>query len=138
MKYERTIIGMEGKTRIVVVEDETAISKLIAYVLQNAGYQVEAYPDGGEALCAIIKNPPTLILLDLMLPTMSGFEILAKLKQDEVLKNIPVVVLTCRGQDEDKEKAFKLGVSEYMTKPFSPTGLVSILGNVISREHPAR
>lgn len=125
---------MNGQKRIAVVEDETAISKLIAYVLGNAGFTVEAYTDGGEALKAITRNPPNLILLDLMLPTMSGFEILAKLKQDEVLKNIPVVVLTCRGQDEDKEKAFKLGVSEYMTKPFSPTGLVAILGNVMSRE----
>lgn len=129
---------MEGKTRVVVVEDEAAISKLIAYVLQNAGYQVESYSDGGEALDAIIKSPPNLILLDLMLPTMSGFEILAKLKLEEKLKNIPVVVLTCRGQDEDKEKAFKLGVSEYMTKPFSPTGLVAMLGSVMSRENPTR
>jgi DNA-binding response OmpR family regulator len=125
---------MEGKIRIIVVEDEAAISKLISYVLQNAGFMVEAYTDGGEALEAITKNPPNLILLDLMLPTMSGFEILTKLKQDENFKKIPVVVLTCRGQDEDKEKAFKLGVSEYMTKPFSPTGLVAILGDVMSRE----
>lgn len=125
---------MNGKTRVIVVEDETAISKLIAYVLQNAGYLVEAHPDGGDALNAIIRNPPALILLDLMLPTMSGFEILARLKQDDSLKNIPVVVLTCRGQDEDKEKAFKLGVTEYITKPFSPTGLVAILANVMSRE----
>ena len=125
---------MNGKTRITVVEDEMAISKLIAYVLQNAGYHVETHSDGGEALKAIGENPPDLVLLDLMLPTMSGFEILANLRQSESLRAIPVVVLTCRGQDEDKEKAYKLGVSEYMTKPFSPTGLVAILKNVISRE----
>lgn len=125
---------MEGKKRIIIVEDETAISKLIVYVLQNACYNVEAYTDGGEALEAIVKAPPDLVLLDLMLPTMSGFEILTHLKQNESLKRIPVVVLTCRGQDEDKEKAFKLGVQEYMTKPFSPTGLVSVITAVVSRE----
>lgn len=125
---------MVDKKRIAVVEDETAISKLIAYVLLNAGFTVETHADGGEALNAIIGNPPALIVLDLMLPTMSGFEILTHLKQNESLKRIPVVVLTCRGQDEDKEKAFKLGVQEYMTKPFSPTGLVSVITAVVSRE----
>ncbi|MBP6927073.1 MAG: response regulator [Caldisericales bacterium] len=123
---------MEPKKSIAVVEDEIAISKLITYVLESAGFQVRAIFDGGEALEKIKENPPDLVLLDLMLPTISGFELLSRLKGEPCLNKLPVIVLTCRGQDEDKDKAFRLGALEYVTKPFSPTGLVTILKNILS------
>ncbi|NLI39594.1 MAG: response regulator [Caldisericales bacterium] len=123
---------MEPKKSIAVVEDEVAISKLIAYVLENAGFHVRTIFDGGEALEKIKNDPPDLILLDLMLPTMSGFELLSRIKEEASLSRVPIVVLTCRGQDEDKDRAFRLGAIEYVTKPFSPTGLVAMLKNIFS------
>jgi len=101
-------------------------------VLESAGFQVRAIFDGGEALEKIKENPPDLVLLDLMLPTISGFELLSRLKGEPCLGKLPVIVLTCRGQDEDKDRAFRLGALEYVTKPFSPTGLVTILKNILS------
>jgi len=67
-----------------------------------------------------------------MLPTISGFELLSKLKGEPCLSKLPVIVLTCRGQDEDKDRAFRLGAIEYVTKPFSPTGLVAMLKSILS------
>jgi two-component system alkaline phosphatase synthesis response regulator PhoP len=123
---------MEPKKSIAVVEDEIAISKLITYVLESAGFHVRAIFDGGEALEKIRENPPDLVLLDLMLPTISGFELLSKLKGEPCLSKLPVIVLTCRSQDEDKDRAFRLGAIEYVTKPFSPTGLVAMLKSILS------
>ncbi len=123
---------MEGKKRIVVVEDELAISKLISYVLENAGFAVNVEFDGANALESILNSPPDLVLLDLMLPSMSGFEILSKLRTDDKTMTLPVIVLTCRGQEDDKEHAFRLGVTDYVTKPFSPTSLVAILRSVLA------
>ena len=126
---------MDGKKTVLVADDEVAVSKLIRYVLENAGFNVIIIQDGGEVLDHINKETPDLILLDLMLPTISGFEILGKIRENEKLKNLPVIVLTCRGQEEDKQKAIHLGVTEYLTKPFSPSGLIDIIRNVMANRH---
>ncbi len=113
--------------RITVIEDEPVISKLISHVLENVGFSVEIEHDGQNALVNIKKNSPDLVLLDLVLPSMSGLEILTKLRSDDRTKNIPIVVLTSRSHEDDKDKAFQLGATDYVTKPFSPANLVSIL-----------
>jgi len=126
---------MDGKKTVLVADDEVAVSKLICYVLENAGFNVKIAQDGGDALDQIIKETPDLVLLDLMLPTISGFEILSKIRENEKLKSLPIIVLTCRGQEEDKQKATHLGVTEYLTKPFSPSGLINIIRNVMVNRH---
>lgn len=125
---------MEVIKRITVIEDEPVISKLILYVLENVGFSVEIEHDGQNALINIKRNLPDLVLLDLMLPSMSGLEILTELRSDDRTKNIPIVVLTSRSQDDDKEKAFQLGASDYVTKPFSPDNLVTILLSTLANK----
>lgn len=115
---------------ILVVDDEVAIAKLIKFVLESNGFQVRLAGDGNSALEAIRENMPDLVVLDLMLPTISGFDVLLSIRQEMGIDSLPVVVLTCRGQREDKERAIRCGATEYITKPFSPTSLVATV-----REH---
>jgi DNA-binding response OmpR family regulator len=112
---------------ILVVDDEVAIAKMIKFVLENNGYDVRIADDGMVALTEIKTKKPDLVVLDLMLPTMSGFEVLQGIRQDLGIENLPVIVLTCRGQKEDRDRAMKYGATEYLTKPFSPTSLVNTL-----------
>ena len=119
-------------TKVLVIEDEFAIAKLIRYVLENSGFEVLLAHEGEEALELIDSKNPDIIILDLMLPVMSGFEILEHMEKNRKLKTIPVIVLTCRGQEEDKTKAMRLGASEFMTKPFSPSGLVAVINSLLN------
>lgn len=119
--------------KVLVVEDELAIAKLIKYVLENAGFDVTLIHEGDAALSAIKKVSPDIMVLDLMLPVLSGFDILTHMEGKGVLKDTPVIVLTCRGQEEDKSKAMRLGASEFMTKPFSPSGLVAVINSVLNK-----
>lgn len=112
---------------ILVVDDEVAIAKLIKFVLETNGYDVRIADDGMLALSQIKSKKPDLVVLDLMLPTMSGFEVLQCIRQELGISDLPVIVLTCRGQKEDRDKAMRYGATEYLTKPFSPTSLVNTL-----------
>ncbi|NTU60807.1 MAG: response regulator [Caldiserica bacterium] len=112
---------------VLVVDDEIAIAKLIMFVLESNGYDVRIAADGEAAIDAIKERKPDLIVLDLMLPTISGFDVLQNIRQEMGITNLPVIVLTCRGQKEDRDRAIKLGATEYLTKPFSPTSLVNTL-----------
>lgn len=112
---------------VLVVDDEIAIAKLIMFVLESNGYDVRIAADGEAAIDAIKEKKPDLMVLDLMLPTISGFDVLQNIRQEMGITDLPVIVLTCRGQKEDRDKAIKLGATEYLTKPFSPTSLVNTL-----------
>ena len=119
--------------KVLVVEDELAIAKLIKYVLENAGFDVTLIHEGDTALKAVSKVSPDIMVLDLMLPVLSGFDILKQMEEEKILNSTPVIVLTCRGQEEDKSKAMRLGASEFMTKPFSPSGLVAVINSVLNK-----
>jgi len=119
--------------KVLVVEDELAIAKLIKYVLENSNFEVTLVHEGKDALEKVKTFSPDIMVLDLMLPVMSGFEILEYLGDKKLLDNLPVIVLTCRGQEEDKVKAMRLGASEFMTKPFSPSGLVAVLNSIFNK-----
>lgn len=121
-----------NRTKVLVIEDEFAIAKLVRYVLENSGFEVSLAHEGKEALDLLTSESPDIIILDLMLPVMSGFEVLEHMERNGQLKTIPVIVLTCRGQEEDKVKAMRLGASEFMTKPFSPSGLVAVINSVLN------
>ncbi len=107
-----------GCTTIMVVDDTPANLKLLQEILQAKGHRVLAFPGGKMALNAAAKNPPDLILLDITMPGMNGFEVCERLKADEALKEIPVLFISALSDADDKVKAFSLGGVDYVTKPF--------------------
>lgn len=104
---------------VVLVEDELNIAEAIRFLLSNEGWRVETIANGVTAVDIIRKAAPDLVMLDVMLPGKSGFEILHDLRNDPACANLPILMLTARGQARDREMAEKAGVSRFMTKPFS-------------------
>lgn len=104
---------------VVLVEDETNIAEAIRFLLGRDGWRVETLANGGNAADVIRRARPDLVILDVMLPGKTGFEILAELRNDEALAELPVLMLTARGHARDREMAIQAGVSRFMTKPFA-------------------
>lgn len=111
-------------TRVLIAEDDPHIVESLSFVLSRDGFEVSAALDGEEALRRMRNDPPDLMILDVMLPKRNGFEILKLLKSDPALRAIPVIVLTAKGQPQDRRMAEALGVEDFMTKPFSNTDVV--------------
>jgi len=109
--------------KVLLVEDEKNIILGVRTCLEAVGYEVYVVEDGEAALEYVRTEKPDLILLDLLLPKIDGFEVCAKIKKDEKTKNIPVVVLTAKAAEEDRRKVMELGADAYMTKPFRPQEL---------------
>ena len=122
-----------SKQKILVIEDEEDIADLIAYNLKRSEYAVEVAMDGLVGLEIAKKTLPSLIILDLMLPGMDGIALFKELSRDAATRRIPVIMLTARGQTEDKIEGLNLGVDDYMTKPFSPKELVLRVKNLLKR-----
>jgi DNA-binding response OmpR family regulator len=118
---------------ILVAEDQEHIRTLIEYKLRNSGYTVIAVKDGVAALQTAAEIKPDLILLDVMMPLMTGFEVLAKLKQQESLRSIPVLLVTAQSQEDEVLKGLELGADDYITKPFSPNELAARVKTVLLR-----
>ena len=121
---------------IMVVEDEPAIQELIAFNLKQAGHFVIEAPSAEQASRMIKETLPDLILLDWMLPGMSGIEFARKIKSDSYTKAIPVIMLTARGEEQDKVKGLETGADDYVTKPFSPRELNARIKAVLRRRAP--
>jgi len=119
--------------RVLVVEDESDIAALIAYQLTREGFRVETAGTGMEALQAIARDIPDLVVLDRMLPGLTGDEVLLTLKEESATSNIPVLVLTAKREQEDRIKGFELGADDYLTKPFSPRELVLRVQAILRR-----
>lgn len=119
--------------RILVVEDDKHIAKLIKYNVERAGYECAAVSSGEDALDAARKQAMDLIVLDIMLPGMDGFEVCRLLKQDARLKAIPVIMLTARGEEIDRIVGLEVGSDDYMVKPFSPRELILRIKAVLRR-----
>jgi DNA-binding response OmpR family regulator len=113
--------------RVLIVEDEPHIVESLSFILQREGYAVSAAGDGETALGLLRASPPGLLLLDLMLPGISGFEVLKTVRSDPALATIPVVVLTAKGQARDRRMAEDIGVDGFVTKPFSNRELVELV-----------
>ncbi len=109
--------------RILVVDDEKDITALVAYHLARAGYRVSTAANGTEALKAARDERPDLIVLDLMLPGLSGYDVLAELRKREETRDVGVILLTARRDEPDRIRGLSLGADDYLTKPFSPTEL---------------
>ncbi len=110
--------------RVLVVEDESDIAALIAYQLTREGFRVETASNGPDALKAVNREIPDLVVLDRMLPGLSGDEVLKNLKTEAATRTIPVLVLTAKREQEDRISGLELGADDYLTKPFSPRELV--------------
>jgi two-component system phosphate regulon response regulator PhoB len=119
--------------RILVVEDERDISALVAYHLTKEGYRVRTAEGGQEALEAMDAERPDLVILDLMLPGFSGYDVLAEMRRRPALVDVPVIVLTARRDESDRVKGLELGADDYVTKPFSPRELTLRVAAVLRR-----
>ncbi|CAM3657285.1 phosphate regulon transcriptional regulator PhoB [Rheinheimera salexigens] len=122
--------------RILIVEDEAPIRDMLSFVVEQNGYQADTAADYDEAILAIVEPYPDLILLDWMLPGGSGIQIAKKMKQHEITRNIPIIMITARGEEEDKVRGLEVGADDYVTKPFSPKELMARIKAVIRRVSP--
>jgi DNA-binding response OmpR family regulator len=113
--------------KVLLVEDEKNVILGVRTCLDAVGYQVEVVEDGEEALNAVRRELPDLMLLDLLLPKVDGFEVLKILKSDASTSSFPIIVLTAKAEDEDRQRALDLGADNYMTKPFKPQELWDLL-----------
>jgi two-component system phosphate regulon response regulator PhoB len=119
--------------KILIVEDEKPISELIGFHLEKKNYQIKFSYDGESAIQEIEHWLPDLILLDWMLPNISGIEVLKRIKRKDNLKNIPIIMLTAKGQEDDKIRGFELGVEDYVTKPFLPSEILARIKSLLKR-----
>jgi two-component system phosphate regulon response regulator PhoB len=119
--------------RVLVVEDEPDIVALVAYHLAKAGYRVSTAATGTDALDLARQECPALVVLDLMLPGLSGFDVLEQLRADESTRDIAVLMLTARREEPDRIRGLSLGADDYLTKPFSPQELVLRVAAILRR-----
>ncbi|WP_036772489.1 phosphate regulon transcriptional regulator PhoB [Photorhabdus australis] len=122
--------------RILVVEDETPIREMVCFVLEKNGYQPVEAEDYDSALACLSEPYPDLVLLDWMIPGGSGLQIIKQMKRDSNVRDIPVMMLTARGEEEDRVRGLEIGADDYITKPFSPKELVARVKAVLRRISP--
>ena len=122
--------------KILVVEDEPAVREMIVFVLTQTDFQVLQAEDTLEAKKHLAANPPDIILMDWMLPGASGVELTRELKQDRLTRDIPVILLTAKGEEDDKVRGLECGAEDYITKPFSPRELVARIKVILRRISP--
>lgn len=121
---------------IMVIEDEEAIVTMLKYNLEKEGFDVAVTMDGEEAFNAVRMNRPALVLLDWMLPGMSGIDICKQIRYNHDLRNTPIIMLTARGEEADKVKGLSVGADDYLTKPFSIPELMARIRALLRRVQP--
>ncbi|HJN21297.1 MAG: phosphate regulon transcriptional regulator PhoB [Alphaproteobacteria bacterium] len=122
---------------ILLVEDEPSIVELLSYNLKREGFEVRETGDGEEALLMIRERPPDLVILDWMLPSVSGLEVCRQLRRDPNLQQLPIIMLTARAEEDDRVRALDSGADDYVTKPFSPSEVIARVRAVLRRTRPA-
>lgn len=122
--------------RILIVEDETPIREMLLFVLEQKGYETIEAENYKDALDKVVEPYPDLILLDWMLPGGSGIQLAKQLKSNEFTRQIPIIMLTARGEEEDKVRGLEVGADDYVTKPFSPKELMARIKAVMRRVAP--
>jgi two-component system phosphate regulon response regulator PhoB len=123
--------------KVLVIEDEEPISQLLAYNLTKEGFTVATWADGDDALTAVDDEKPDLVLLDWMLPNVSGIEVCRQIRKSRETRDLPVIMLTARGEEEDRVRGLDVGADDYVTKPFSMSELVARMRAVLRRTAPA-
>lgn len=129
---------MAGKKRVLAVDDEKLIVLAIRHNLQMAGYEVLTAYDGREAVQAIEQERPDLVILDVMMPELSGWDVLSCIRDDPELQDIPVIMLTALGQDGDVGETLRRGADMHLTKPFEPRQLLQIVKGLLDEADEAR
>src|SRR5829696_1819423 len=124
--------------RILIVEDEESLTTLLRYNLEAAGYAVETAARGDEAELRIAEQPPDLVLLDWMLPGVSGVELCRRIRTREETARLPVIMLTARGEEADRVRGLSIGADDYIVKPFSVPELLARVGALMRRADPAK
>ncbi|PLX93353.1 MAG: two-component system response regulator [Desulfuromonas sp.] len=122
-----------SKKKILIVEDEESLLKLESILLTSKGYEVRGVANGQAALDVLAEEKPDLVLLDIMLPELDGFEVCRRIKSDEATRNIPVVMLTAKKSREDMAKGEKVGADWYITKPFKSAMVIETIQRFLSR-----
>lgn len=118
--------------RILVVEDDHVIRELLVVNLKMEGHEAVTAADGNEALDVVARTHPDVVLLDMMLPGLDGWEVTSRLKGDSETRSIPIVALSARAMQADIERGRELGVDHYVTKPFDPIDLMQLVGSLTS------
>jgi DNA-binding response OmpR family regulator len=123
--------ALTGGGRILVVDDEPHIRRVLSTILGGQGFDVLMASDGEEGLETLAANEVDLVILDLMMPGANGLEILAKIRTSPSQSDTPVIILTAKGQDTDREAAFAGGANDFLTKPFSPKKLIARIHEIL-------
>lgn len=124
--------------RILIVEDEAPLALLLAYNLEAGGFQVDREERGDEAELRLMESPPDLVILDWMLPGVSGLEICRRLRAREVTKTLPIIMLTARGEEAERVRGLSVGADDYVVKPFSVPELMARVRALLRRSRPER
>jgi two-component system phosphate regulon response regulator PhoB len=130
-------IGPVSKGRILLVEDDPALAELLIYHFTREEFEIQQTPDGEEAMLLAQESPPDLVLLDWMIEGLSGIEVCRRLRRLPDTANVPIIMLTARGEEADRVRGLETGADDYVTKPFSPRELVARVGAVLRRVRPA-
>ena len=122
--------------KILIVEDEPAMVELLRYNLESEGFDVVSAHDGEEGLLAVEEEQPDLLLLDWMLPGVSGIELCRRIRRDGKLAALPIIMITARGEEHDRIRGLDIGADDYVTKPFSPAELLARIRALLRRRNP--
>jgi twitching motility two-component system response regulator PilG len=120
-----------ANNRILIVEDEESLLKLESILLTSRGYHVRGVTDGASALNEIAENRPDLVLLDIMMPGIDGFEVCRRIKEDPMTKSIPVVMLTAKKSSMDQARGVQVGADAYITKPFKSVKIIEVIEGLL-------
>lgn len=122
----------------MIVEDDRSLTELLAYNLDDAGFRTEVVSNGEEVVPTISEEPPDLVILDWMLPNLSGIEICRQIRRNEDTKGMPVIMLTAKGEEADRIRGLDTGADDYVVKPFSPSELIARIKAVLRRTNPEK
>ncbi len=135
LRYPAPMVGPD-MPRILIVDDDPVISRLLEINFLLEGFEVDSAPGGEEALRRVDEVVPDLVILDVMMPGLDGFEVRRRLNELPAMRDVPCIFLSARAQDEDRTRGYALGVEEYVTKPFDPAHLVEIVRRTLAGKTP--
>ena len=121
-----------SEKKIMVIDDEPAVHRLLQIILEVEGYRITGLGSNESTRDSVTAGKPDLVILDIMMPELNGFDVLRMLKSDEETRDIPVVVLTACNRRQEREKALRLGAASYLTKPFQPAELVKVIRSALN------
>lgn len=127
---------MDSMSHILIIEDDPSLVELLRYNLENEGFEVSIARDGEEGLESVATQVPDLVVLDWMLPNVSGIEVCRQLRQKSETRTMPVIMLTAKGEESDRVRGLETGADDYIVKPFSPAELTARIKAVLRRAHP--